>query len=276
MNKTWRVFFYFIFFVFASPVFAYDMCRAEGLDQCQIHSRVISACLDSVIGSMPPNKQDEIKICHSQYLVSANIKTKAPDWVAYHLSSGQIGYQDSTGRKDFFCPDPCLKPGQRAELSDYKGLYPDYNRGHMDAARDNKWDANAYKESYFLSNMLPQNPKNNGGIWLQLEDNVDAWTKLYGDLYIIAGPVYDYNGVKHQEVGANKVWAPAALFKIIYAPGKQQVLSFIIPNTNLEASSLSSYLTNIDTINKLTGLNLFAELPPTLKSKTATELWPLS
>ena len=143
----------------------------------------------------------------------------------------------------------------------------------MNSDKDNKWDFISYQESYYLSNIVPQQPDNNGGIWLLLENYTDIWLKATGELYIVTGPIYDYKNTKHQEVGRNKVWAPAALFKIIYAPSKQQVLSFIIPNQSIDPAKLPSYLTSINDVNSSTGLNLFSDLPLALKAEVPTVLW---
>jgi len=244
-------------------------------DQCPAHSRRTAACQDMVFGAIPAsNHINEIKICRNHYLVSANTIAKTPNWIAYHLTSAYV--PQPINRENYFCPDPCLKPGQRAETSDYNGLYPNYNRGHLTPAKDNKWDLPSYQESFYLSNIVPQQPENNGGIWLKLESHMDVWLKTYGELYIITGPVYDYNGVKHQEVGNGKIWAPAALFKVIYVPSKQRVLSFIIPNQPINSADLPRYLTSINDVNQRTGLNLFAELPAALKAEVPTALWSLS
>lgn len=255
-------------------LFAYDVCAVNGLDQCSIHSQPIENCSNSIYGVIPAAKSNEILLCHSNYLTASNTLSKTPDWVAYHLYASEVPGPDYH-RDEYFCPDPCLKSGERAELSDYKGLFPIFNRGHMSPAGDNYWDQNSYKESYFLSNMVPQNPDNNGGIWYKLEQDVDAWAKKYNDLYIISGPIYDYAGISHQEVGENKVWAPAALFKIIYSPGTGKVLGFIIPNQSLDSGTLANYLTSIDKINAATGLDLMSSLPNKIKSTAATELWPI-
>src|SRR3990167_6078038 len=122
-----------------------------GHEPCQAHSRPIESCQDSVFGTLPINNTaNEIKICRNHYLVSANIVAKTPNWVAYHLTLAYIP-QSGIGRGNYFCPDPCLRPGQRAETNDYDGLYPTYNRGHMTPAKDNKWDFISYQESYYLS-----------------------------------------------------------------------------------------------------------------------------
>lgn len=143
----------------------------------------------------------------------------------------------------------------------------------MSPASNNKWNQDAYNESYLLSNIVPQNPENNGGIWQNLEEYVNIWTENYGEVYVITGPIYDYKSLRHETVGGN-LWAPAALFKIIYAPSKQKILSFVIPNVPLNRYDLPRYLTSVANINRLTGLNLFADLPNSLKSKESEDLWP--
>lgn len=253
--------------------YSYDVCAVNGLDYCEAHSQPITACGHTYYGKMPTIKANEIELCHSNYLTAANTSAKTPDWVAYHMYADQVPAPDYP-RKEYFCPDPCLAPGTRAELSDYKGVFPLYNRGHMTPAGDNFWEPDSFKESFFLSNMVPQDPDNNGGIWYELEKDVDSWSKKYGDLYVIVGPVFDYQGAKHALMGANQVWAPAGLFKIIYNPHSHQVLSFMMPNKPLDPSKLSNYLVSVDDINKATGLDLLADLPSAVKAKKPVSLWP--
>lgn len=240
--------------------------------ECSIHSRQLSACRDTLFGRMPDGIRDEIRVCHNYYLVSSNSRTKAPNWVAYHLIAGNATARIKKG--DYFDADPCLPVGKRAELSDYNGIFPKYNRGHMTPAMSNKVTMDIYRESYYLSNMVPQNPGNNGGIWQTLEEYVDKWTAAYGEVYVITGPVYDYKHIQHEVVGGG-LWAPAALFKIIYSPSKQKILSFIIPNVPLDRNALVKYLTSVDEVNHVTGLNLFSDLPRSLSAEVSTSLWPL-
>jgi endonuclease G len=261
------LFLFALCFSLSQLAYASENCHTEGLDQCSLHSRPAENCNDVIYGAMPEAKKNQIRLCRHYYFSMFNTNTKDPDWVAYHLLSTQLNSEHKEKRKDYFCPDPCLEAGQRAELTDYAGAYPTYNRGHMTPATDHHWNSTAYQESFYLSNMVPQNPDNNGHIWQALESQVDTWTRTYSNTYIVAGPVYDYAGITHQVIGQNNIWAPAALFKIIYIPSRHQAISFIIPNKNIDPKELAHFATSIDHINEVTGLNLFADLPDEVKAQ---------
>ena len=63
--------------------------------------------------------------------------------------------------------------------------------GHLAPAGDMKWSKKAMSESFLLSNITPQHPDFNRGIWLDLEELSRKWALYYGSLLIAAGPLYD-------------------------------------------------------------------------------------
>jgi endonuclease G len=91
-----------------------------------------------------------------------------------------------TKRKDNFRSDPKVKTGSAA-LSDYKGS--GYDRGHLAPAADFKWSATAMSESFYMSNMSPQVPGFNRGIWKNIESTVRNWAVENDEIYIVTGPV---------------------------------------------------------------------------------------
>ena len=64
-----------------------------------------------------------------------------------------------------------------------------YDRGHLAPAGDMKWSAKAMRESFYLSNICPQKPKLNRGIWKDLEEQCRLWALDNGSLLIVTGPV---------------------------------------------------------------------------------------
>ena len=100
---------------------------------------------------------------HLGYSLSYNEKNEQASWVAYELTADQV--RGTVKRKDSFRSDPLIKTGS-ASLSDYKGS--GYDRGHLAPAADMKWSTTAMSESFFMSNMSPQLPGFNRGIWKKL------------------------------------------------------------------------------------------------------------
>ena len=83
--------------------------------------------------------------------------------------------------------DPDLPENQAVTTDDYKRSGMD--RGHMCPAGDNRWHWKAMQESFYMTNICPQNHNLNRGDWKELEDACRLWTKKEGKLYIVCGPV---------------------------------------------------------------------------------------
>ena len=74
---------------------------------------------------------------------------------------------DNIGRKDNFRSDYRIPEEFRADKEVYENS--GYNRGHLVASRNQIEDEVQNSETFLLSNMCPQKPKFNSGIWGKLE-----------------------------------------------------------------------------------------------------------
>lgn len=56
-----------------------------------------------------------------------------------------------------------------------------------------------------------------------------------------------------------------------------EVLAFILPNENLSGRNINEFLTSVDEIERLTGLNFLKKLPDQIENEvealTAKEIW---
>ena len=87
------------------------------------------------------------------YTVSYNKDLKIPNWVAWELTPEKLVERES--RTDKFLPDPDLPEHEAVTTDDYKGAGMD--RGHMCPAGDNRWHWKAMQESFYTTNICPQN-----------------------------------------------------------------------------------------------------------------------
>ncbi|NTW34356.1 MAG: DNA/RNA non-specific endonuclease, partial [Bacteroidetes bacterium] len=116
-------------------------------------------------------------ISHKYYTVSYSIENKQAEWIAYMLTKQQV-LDGKLDRSDDFRRDPLVKDrSTSATLEDYKGS--GYDRGHLAPAGDMKFDSIAMTESFFLTNMSPQLPDFNRGIWQRIEQQVRNWVQEY-------------------------------------------------------------------------------------------------
>jgi endonuclease G, mitochondrial len=227
---------------------ASTVCAAP-LDDCKEYSR---------LGL--PGKQGDF-LCRKGHLLAHDATKKTPLWVIEHLTTEKA--QGNLPRYDKFQPDPDLKEGERAELSDYRSS--GYDRGHMAPAAGMKWDQQAMVECFYLSNMVPQVGKGmNRGIWKDLEEYIRTWAIDRGSVYIFTGPIYE--GGAHATIGKNKVAVPTHLYKIFYDSHKAEAIAFIMPNEKLDTADMHKYIVTVRDIEKKTGLDFLSDLDPDVQN----------
>ena len=162
-------------------------------------------------------------IKHKYYNLSYSPQNKQAEWVFYLLTKANSS--GGVKRKNNFRPDPLVSTGS-ASLDDYKNS--GYDKGHLCPAGDMSFDSQAMSETFYLSNMSPQFPSFNRGIWKKLEDLVRKWAIDEDSLYIVTGPIFINN---RGSIGPNKVTIPGFYYKVIYDPtGNKKMIGFIIPN----------------------------------------------
>ncbi len=209
-------------------------------------------------------------ICHSGFTLHYSEEFEQADWVAYELTAQEVA--GSVKRKDDFRPDPLIPTGS-AELSDYRGS--GYDRGHLAPAGDMKFSEQAMSDSFYLSNMSPQDPSFNRGIWKSLEEQVRTWAVKYDRIYIVSGPIL--NRTDLPRIGANRVAVPGYYYKVLLVYGQEKkAIGFILPNKKGEFP-LPSYAVTVDDVEILTGIDFFPALPDSeeeiLESSLIKEFW---
>jgi endonuclease G len=121
------------------------------------------------------------------------------------------------------------------------------------------WSFEAMDESFFFSNMSPQDPSFNRGIWENLESLVRLWAKEYDTLYIVTGPVLRDS---LPSIGKkNKVSVPEYYYKVIlcYTSNSIKGIGFVMPNEGSN-KPLQDFAVTIDSVQTLTGINFFYRL----------------
>lgn len=115
-------------------------------------------------------------------------------------------------------------------------------------------------ESFFMSNMSPQKPAFNRGIWSTLEQWVRDTAVLETNIVIVTGPIVCSNDLANT-IGRSKVVVPSAYYKVIYDETPPvKMIAFLLPN---EGSSLaiSNFVVTVDSVENATGLDFFPLLP---------------
>ena len=195
------------------------------------------------------------------YTVSYNPATRCPNWVAWKLTADHA--DGDVKRTSRFYEDQEV-PAPRATPADYKGS--GWSRGHMCPAGDNKWDAQAMRESFLFTNICPQNHGLNKYEWNDLEMLCRDWARQYGAIDIVCGPIFSTTG-DQKTIGRNKVWVPEAFFKVILCrQGTPKAIGFIYRNEGVKQTQEEA-LRSVDEIETLTGIDFFPALSDTLERR---------
>lgn len=206
----------------------------------------------------------EIILCKSAFTISYNTRTNCPNYVAWHLTADRV--DGNVQRKDKFDVDYSLGSALQVTTQDYSNS--GYDRGHMCPAADNKHDERAMTESFYMTNICPQSHNLNAGDWKELEEQCRHWVKDYGDLYIVAGPIF--NSKKPATIGKRKnmkIAVPDRFFKVVLMMEPQpKAIGFIYPNeaTNKE---MRSYSVSVDEVERITGIDFYHNLPDDIERK---------
>ena len=213
------------------------------------NSEILSACPHLEFGSP---KQSDMVDCRLGYAIGYDYTRKSAEWVAYRLEK-QIG--EGVERTNDFRPDPKIPPQYQTTSDDYDE--PIYQQGHLANSESIDGSDASMSETFFMSNMVPQLPTHNTGIWKGLENRERKWANKRGVVYVFTGPVY--RG-QIATIGKNQVPVPSHLWKVVYDPTNEEAIAYLIDHKNLYTRDLDNYVASIDDIEAITGLDLLSQI----------------
>ena len=215
----------------------------------------ISINWENLASAYPETSLADTILSYKGFDLGYNEASEQATWVVYILTRDELE-SGSISRTNNFRSDKSLASGSAA-LADYRGS--GYDRGHMAPAGDMKWDQEAMSQSFLLSNMSPQTPSFNRGIWKKLEEQVRQWALDKDSLYVITGPVLTR---VESTIGENAVGVPAYYFKVIVdlSPPGHGMIAFLLPNER-SGQDLYSYAISVDSLESITGYDFFAMAP---------------
>jgi endonuclease G len=171
----------------------------------------------------------------------------------------------------------------RAELVDYRNS--GYDRGHMAPAGDFKRSREAMSETFLLSNMTPQRPSLNRGMWERLEEQVRSLARSHGSIWVVVGTLFLDSAGQATEpetfIGPNSVAVPTHFYKAIlcaHPDSTYEMFGFMMENClNPLTGQPRDYVISVRNIEDLTGLDFFNYLPDTIEDSLESNVntrWP--
>jgi len=229
----------------------------------------MSDCVDELPFGLPSGGPNDSTLeCREGYALQHDNVAKIASWAAWTMPPEEtIGCNP---REDAFTADAVLPKSSRAEPSDY--AKSGYDKGHMVPDADLSWSKITSLESFLMSNMSPQLPNLNRGVWKLLESQTRAWAwSRKHALTIYSGNIYKLGTSK--TIGENKVVVPDALYKIVIDDVSGEVLAFHFPNVDKQPTDLKLRLTSVSEIERQTGI-AFPVPAGYDKAAVASNIWP--
>ncbi|MCA0239004.1 MAG: DNA/RNA non-specific endonuclease [Bacteroidetes bacterium] len=220
---------------------------------------------------LPASTTGEV-VRHTWFTLSYNEDHEQAEWVAYELTRDRLN-ENWAERPNTFRPDPEVRT-ESATPRDYTGS--GYDKGHLCPAADMAFNETAIDESFFMSNISPQVPAFNVGIWRELEELTRDWARKFNHLYVVTGPIFSVKELG--QIGFSKVTVPGAYYKVLYAPDQQKAIAFMLPNS-LSERPVMDYACSIDQVEKRAGLDFFPSLlkglDEELEGSLDEDAWPI-
>ena len=195
------------------------------------------------------------------YSLGYSYQDKSALWVSYVLSAGST--RIDSGRHGSFYADKDIPEEYRVLPEQH--VNTDYDRGHLAPSASIDFSPEANRETFALSNVVPQAPRLNRQAWEKLESLERKWTKTKGKLYVVTGPLYSSRPRR-----VNDLKIPSRFYKVIYSYDANKAIGFIMPNKPVPDSALWKHAMPVQEVEAETGLNFFSKFSER-KQKTLKE-----
>jgi endonuclease G, mitochondrial len=231
-----------------------------------------------------PGNSENYLIVRPQYALSYSKNKGIPNWVSWELNASWLGDAHRVGK---FAPDEELPAGwERIKPSDYTGS--GFDRGHMTNSEDRSRSPEDNIQTFLMTNIIPQSPDNNQGVWVQLENYCRQLVRSGKELFIISGGHgqggIGKNGLK-ATVGHGKVLVPAITWKVILVLDKPNsgvagvdrnthTIAVIVPNKQgIKFDPWQQYITSVKDVERLTGYQFFTSIPGEIRDVIDTKIY---
>jgi len=211
------------------------------------------------------------------YTLSYNSTQGKPNWVSWHLDNTWLG---SATRCDCFASDVLLPSGvYRVSSSSYTNS--GFDRGHNCPSGDRTFSSTDNRETFLMTNMMPQAPTNNQQTWENLESYCRKLVSQGSECYIICGS-YGQGGTGSKggttlTIDAGRVTVPNRIWKVVLVlpngtndisrvTTSTRVIAVNTPNINSINTNWGVYRTSVDAIETATGYDILSSLPDAIEA----------
>ena len=201
-------------------------------------------------------------------------------WTCYQMHAGNTGANTSRWPDYKYPNDPELPSQYHFTADPYWNS--GYDHGHIlpSADRGYYYNAEANKQTFYLTNMQPQVNGFNAYVWAEMEKQVRTWNSYYfrDTLYVVKGGTIDKAEYIHRTIGSghNRIPVPRYFFMALLCKNKDtansgyKALGFWIQHQTNTTTDLKPYVVSIRELERLTGIDFFCNLPDNIEDAVET------
>lgn len=254
---SWLVLACAVIFITANYLIARD--KENRTNQVQLAA---NGDLSAVISNPDMN---EIIINYTGMTISFNPDHHVPNWVAYELTADEARGEEPRYNK--FIQDKSVKGC--ATPDDYHNS--GFDRGHMAPAADMKWNDQAMRESFMMTNIVPQANTINRGAWSKIEEKCRRHAEADSAIIIVCGPVL--TDPVDFRIGSTGVTVPSRFFKVVLSPyaNPPSAIGFLVPNEPFKGG-IQACAVPVDSVEAITGIDFFSALPDDIENRLESTL----
>lgn len=168
------------------------------------------------------NAQELITLNYKGFSVIFNTQTHEPFYSFYTINQIKLSSLGTSGRLDCYARDNDFKGIQE---NFYEFIKTGYDKGHLTPAYDMSYEPETQTQSFFFTNIIPQNATLNRNAWAELENIVRKEAKYSDSLFIITG-CCSYTGNRLKSA----IDVPDSIFKIWYNYTTKIIRCYKVPN----------------------------------------------
>jgi len=228
----------------------------------------ISTSLQMQLGN--PSSATTNAAVTNNYLIQRTVESigysahyNEPIWASWDLTTADVG---GSGRNSSFYTDTNLPATfYWVKTGDYTGS--GFDRGHLCPSADRTDTTNNNKLVFYMSNIMPQTPDNNQGIWANFEDDCRTFASAGNELIIMCGPS-TFSGARINTNGP--VYIPGYTWKVaVIVPtgsgtalsrltATNRVIAINVPNiAGIRTTPWTNFVTSVNALQTTTGFTFF-------------------
>ena len=195
-------------------------------------------------------------------------------WVAYPLCSTYTNKKVS--RTDAWAYDPLL--GSKKSAAPFGGYGDEYARGHQIPSADRLCCYEANAQTFYGTNMTPQQNEHNSGIWSNIEGKVRDLANTSDTTYVVTGCVVKGSTKFTKDSDGKKMTVPTGYYKVLLRYSRSSTIStwaamaLYTDHKNYSNTSISSLVMSVDALEQKLGMDFFVNLPAQLGEERAAAI----